>query len=170
MGKRKAGTLRRYKGFNHDAKLMIIAGLINFLGFALNGFVLILYLGVLGHSTVLFGTLSVIMEVANVVVLLASGYLADRYGRKRMLIISGILSTIGMGMFAFFETIPAFIIASILLGASSGFWGPAFNALLTVKTKPKRRKYLFSLNAIIGHTGSGIITLIGGFIPLFFIT
>ena len=163
-------SLGRFRGFNKDARMMIIAGLVHFLGFALNGFVLILYLKELGYSTVIFGTLSLIMEVSSVVVLLASGFMADKYGRKRMLILSAILGTLGIMLFAFFDTLLIFGLASALLGASGGFWGPAFNALLTVKTRVKRRKYLFSLNAIIGQLGAGMITLIGGFIPLFFMT
>jgi len=64
----------------------------------------------------------------------------------------------------------AFTLAAILLGASGGFWGPAFNALMTVKTRQNRRKYLFSLNSIVGNMGSGFVTFIGGFIPLIFMT
>ena len=170
MRKKKAGTLRKYKGFNHDAKLMISAGLIKFLGFGLLGFALILYLKVLGYSTVVYGSLLLVMEVSNVVVLLASGSMADRLGRKKILIFSAILGTLGYGLFAFFNTMLAFTLAVALLGASSGLWGPAFNALMTVKTKPQRRKYLFSLNSIVGNMGSGFITLIGGFIPLIFMS
>ena len=149
---------------------MIIAGLVHFLGFALNGFILVLYLKELGYSTVVFGTLAGIMEIAHVFVLLASGFMADKYGRKRMLVLSAVLGTLGIMLFAFFDTLLIFGLASVLLGASGGFWGPAFNALLTVKTRVKRRKYLFSLNAIIGQLGAGMITLIGGFVPLFFMT
>ena len=170
MGKKKPGTLRKYSGFNHDAKLMISAGLIKFLGFGLLGFALILYLKVLGYSTVVYGTLLLVMEISNVAVLFASGAMADRLGRKKMLIYSAILGTLGYGFFAFFDTMLAFTLGVILLGASSGLWGPAFNALLTVKTKPKRRKYLFSLNSIVGNAGSGFVTLIGGFIPLIFMS
>ena len=168
MAKKENGTLRRFTGFSRDAKLMVGAGLINFLGFGLLGFALVLYLKELGYSSVVYGTLSLIMEVSNVVTLLASGVLADKLGRKKMLILSAFLGTIGYGLFAFFNNMTAFTLAVILLGASSGFWGPAFNALMTVKTRPRRRKYLFSLNSMMGHTGSGFIMLIGGFIPLFF--
>lgn len=170
MAKKKAGTLRKYSGFNHDAKLMVGAGLIHFLGFSLLGFALILYLKVLGYNSIDYGYLMAAMEAGNVVILLASGVLADRYGRKLMMLISTFLGIAGFGLIGFIDTLPAFYIAVILLGASGGLWGPAFNALLTVKTRPKRRKYLFSLNGIVGNMGSGFITLIGGFIPLFFMS
>ncbi len=166
---KKAGYLRRFRGFRRDAKMLVSASLIQHLGFALNGFVLVLYLDVLGHSPVLFGTLGLLMELSHVAVLLGSGYLADRYGRKRMLLLGAILGTIGIMIFAFFESIPMFFLASVFLGASSGFWGPAFSALLSEKTTTKRRSYLFSLNSMVGLMGSGAITLIGGFVPLLFI-
>jgi MFS family permease len=149
---------------------MIAAGLIDHMGFAINGFVLVLYLNVLGYSYVIFGLLSLIMEISQVSVLLASGYIADKFGRKRTILLGFTLATLGMMQFAFFNSMSAFIIASILLGASSGFTGPAFSALLSEKTSQKRRKYLFSLNSIVANSGSGVITLIGGFIPLFFIS
>jgi len=165
----RKSSLGRFRGFRREAKLMITAGLIEHLGFALNGFVLVLYLDVLGYSPVLFGTLALLMELSNVAVLLGSGYLADRFGKKRMLLLGGILGTMGIAIFAFFESLPLFFLAAILMGANSGFWGPAFSALLAEKTRAKRRSYLFSLNSIIGQMGAGAITLIGGFIPLFFI-
>ena len=124
MGKRNAGTLGNYRGFNRDAKLMVGAGLINFLGFGLLGFSLVLYLKVLGYSSVVYGSLLLIMEVSNVITLLAGGVMADRLGRKRMLIISAILGTFGYGLFAFFDSMLAFVLAIVLLGVSSGFWGP----------------------------------------------
>ncbi len=120
MRKKKAGTLRKYSGFNHDAKLMISAGLIKFLGFGLLGFALILYLKVLGHSTVVYGSLLLVMEIANVAVLLASGSMADRLGRKKMLMFSAILGTLGYGLFAFFDTMIAFTLGVILLGPAAG--------------------------------------------------
>jgi MFS family permease len=149
---------------------MIAAGLIDSMSMAINGFVLVLYLNSLGHSNVVFGALALIMEVSQVIVLLASGYLADRFGRKKTILFGLALGTLGMMHFAFFSSIPAFIMAAVFLGASSGFTGPAFSAFLSEKTTQKRRKYLFSLNSIVANTGSGVITLIGGFIPMFFIS
>jgi len=163
--------LRRFRGFQRDAKLMIWAGLIESLVFPLVfGFVLVIYLDVLGYSPVLFGLLAFVMEITHVVVLIGSGYLADRFGRKRIMLIGSIFGTLGMLLLAFLESVPVFLLASFLLGASSGFWGPAFTAMLAEKTSEKRRGYLFSLNSIISHLGSGLITLIAGFIPLFFIS
>lgn len=167
----RAGYLRRFRGFRKDARLMIWAGLIESLGFPLIfGFVLVIYLDVLGYSTVLFGSLALVMEITHVGILIGSGYLADRFGRRRIMLLSSSLGTLGIMIFAFFESVPLFFLASILLGASSGFWGPAFTAMLAEKTSEKRRSYLFSLNSIVSQLGSGAITLVAGFIPLFFIT
>lgn len=170
MSKRRTGEFSKFRGFRRDAKTMIAAGLIDNMSFAINGFVLVLYLNALGYSNVVFGSLSLIMEVSQVVVLLGSGILADRIGRKKTILLGFGLGTLGMMHFALFSSLPAFIMAAVFLGASSGFTGPAFSAFLSEKTTQKRRKYLFSLNAIIAHMGSGVITLIGGFIPLLFMS
>ncbi|MDO9538347.1 MAG: MFS transporter [Thermoplasmata archaeon] len=168
MRQRRPGMFSKFRGFRKDAKRMIAAGLIDHLSFAINGFVLVLYLNALGYSNVIFGTLILLMEISQVIVLVGSGFMADRFGRKKTILLGFALGTLGMMHFAFFSSIEAFIIASVLLGASSGFTGPAFSALLSEKTTFKRRKYLFSLNSIVDNLGSGVITLIGGFIPLFF--
>lgn len=151
--------------------MMIWAGLIESLAFPLIfGFALVIYLEVLGYSTVLFGSLALLMEITHVAILIGSGYLADRFGRKRIMLLGSVLGTLGIMIFAFFESVPLFILASILLGASSGFWGPAFTAMLAEKTSERRRGYLFSLNSIVSQLGSGVITLVAGFIPVYFIT
>ena len=166
--RRKRGPLSKFGGFSRGAKRMIAAGLVDNMSFAINGFVLVLYLNALGYSNVIFGTLALVMEVSQVAVLLGSGFLADRFGRKRMIIFGFGLGTLGMMHFAFFSSLPAFLAASVLLGASSGFTGPAFSAFLSEKTTQRRRKYLFSLNSIVAHMGSGFVTLVGGFIPMLF--
>ncbi len=167
---KKPGPFRRFTGFRKDARRMISAGLIDNMSFAINGFVLVLYLNALGYSNVVFGSLSLIMEVSHVIVLLASGLIADRFGRKKTILFGFALGTLGMMHFALFSSLPAFFMAAILLGASSGFTGPAFSAFLSEKTTQKRRKYLFSLNSIVAHMGSGAIMLVGGFIPMLFIS
>lgn len=170
MHRTRSGPFRNFRGFRRDAKRMISAGLIDGMASALLGFVLVLYLNSLGHPNVVFGTLSLIMEVSQVVVLLGSGFLADRLGRKKTILFGFALGMLGMMHFAFFSSVPAFVMAAIFLGASSGFTGPAFSAFLSEKTTQKRRKYLFSLNSIVGNLGSGFMTLVGGFIPLIFIS
>jgi MFS family permease len=169
MSAKRAGNMRKFRGFRRDAKQMIATGFMDNMSFAIIGFVLVLYLNSLGYSNVVFGALSLIMEVSQVIVLLASGFLADKFGRKKTIMFGFVLGTLGLMHFAFFSSLPAFIMAAVFLGASSGFTGPAFSAFLSEKTTQKRRKYLFSLNSIIANTGSGFITLIGGFIPMFFI-
>lgn len=170
MSAKRAGNMRKFRGFRRDAKQMIATGFMDNMSFAIIGFVLVLYLNSLGFSNVVFGVLSLLMEVSQVIVLLASGYLADRFGRKKTILFGFALGTLGMMHFAFFSSLPAFIMGAIFLGASSGFTGPAFSAFLSEKTTQKRRKYLFSLNSIIANMGSGFITLVGGFIPMFFIS
>ncbi|MBU4033098.1 MAG: MFS transporter [Candidatus Thermoplasmatota archaeon] len=170
MSGKKAGLSGKFRGFSHEARTLIAAGLIDNMSFAINGFVLVLYLSALGYSYAFFGALSLIMEISQVSVLLASGFIADRFGRKKTILVGLVLGTLGMMHFAFFDTVAAFVIGSVLLGASSGFTGPAFSALLSEKTTLKRRKYLFSLNSIVANMGSGFITLVGGFIPMIFMS
>ncbi len=66
----------------------------------------------------------------NALVLQFSGNLADRYGRKP-LIISGLVgSGIFMGLLSFADTIPTLLIASALAGGASGLINPAQQAVV----------------------------------------
>jgi MFS family permease len=162
------GVITKYKGFSREAKRIISAGLIDSLGFGLYGFVLVLYLDVLGHPSWLFGILGLLSEVTQVTVLIGSGYLADKIGRKKVMLIGTIIGTLGILIITVSTAVSMFFLASILIGACGGFWGPAFSALLSEKCEDSRRSYLFSFNSLLGQLGSGTITLIGGFIPLLF--
>ena len=95
MARRKS-LYRRYCGFSKSAKHLISAQLVNMLANSLYGFILVLYLDVLGHPATVFGTLGLINEVSMVSVLVASGMLADRFGKKRMLLVGMALSSTGM--------------------------------------------------------------------------
>ncbi len=163
------GLYARYCGFSRGAKFLIKAQLINQLGGALYGFILVLYLDALGHSPTLFGSLMLVNELAMVAVLLGAGILADRYGKKNILLFGIATNIIGMLILVLTEVTGLFFVSSFLVGIGGGMIGPAFGAWLAEKCKTKRRKYLFSLNSMAGLMGSGSMTILAGLIPLFFI-
>ncbi|MCK5037920.1 MAG: MFS transporter [Thermoplasmata archaeon] len=162
----QGSIVRRYSGFRKSARSLVFAGLINMTGSALMGFILILYLNVLGHNNSVFGSLGLVMEVSTVIILVVSGLLADKYGKKGGLMLGIGLSAMGMLLFFLTESLPLFFVAAILIGLGGGFDGPSFNGLLAELSSAKRRKYLFSFNSLLNLMGSGTITIIGGFIPL----
>ncbi len=161
-----SNLVRRYSGFRKSARSLVFAGLINMTGSALMGFILVLYLNVLGHKNSVFGSLGLVMEVSTVIILVVSGLLADRYGKKGGLMLGISLSALGMLVFSLTESLPLFFVAAFLIGLGGGFDGPSFNGLLAELSSSKRRKYLFSFNSLLNLMGSGTIMIIGGFIPL----
>ncbi len=162
--------LKRYSGFRKSARNLVFVGLINMTGSSLMGFILVLYLNVLGHNNSVFGSLGLVMEVSTVIILIVSGLLADKYGKKGTLMLGITLSALGMLLFSLTESMPLFFIAAALIGLGGGFDGPSFNGLLAELSNSKRRKYLFSFNSFLNLMGSGTITIIGGFVPLLLIS
>lgn len=163
--RRSVGLMGRYRGFSHSAKTLITAGVLSNLANSLQWFFLVLYLIYIGYTTEDYGPLASGLEFAMIAMILSGGYLADRFGRRLLVIIGIIFGISGFAVFSIYETMPAFYLGAILLGFGNGLEQPAFSALLAGKTSESRRKYLFSLNALMGQLGNSLMTLAAGFIP-----
>jgi len=95
---------------------------------------------------------------------LVGGELADRLGRRSMMVFSlvaGGLTTIGLGLAT---SLPAFVIMALLAGLTGPLYGPAANAMLADLVGPRRRPRAFGLLRITSNLGFAIGPALGGFI------
>ena len=85
-----------------------------------------------------------IYSVSIVVLEIPSGYLADVWGRKKTLLLGGVLGAAGFALYSFSYGFLAFVVAEIILGAGHSFVSGADSALLydTLKSSKKEGEYI----------------------------
>jgi MFS family permease len=77
------------------------------------------------HRDATFAGMSLsVFAVANVAVLMAAGRAADRIGRKPVIIVSAVVSAVGMIVLAVADSATVFVVASAVTGIGSGLLGP----------------------------------------------
>jgi len=92
----------------------------------------------LGASSVFIGFLLGVNSAVTALMQLVGGYVADAWGRRKVIVIFSFLSA-GTAFIYIFISEPAFLMIPIVIGAISGIYGPAFNATLTDSMEPELR-------------------------------
>lgn len=154
-------------GFGHDARVMVILSVMGAVGNALMGLYLVLYLESAGFPEYP-GIWILVNSMAMAGTLVFTGALASRLGKKRILILGSVLSSLSVFIYLFDLSKLIIFAGAVLNGAAGGFFGPSFTALLSEKCGESRRKYLFSVQAFAGTISVAVVQIIGGFIPDFF--
>jgi len=110
------------------------------------------------------GSLSILMQLLTII---WGGYLSDRVGRKKLLIISDIVTWIpSMALMIFAQNVWYFV-ASVVIRGFGMLANPAWKCLCIEDTKPEQRSRVFSLMAITGSI-SGLSAPLGGFFVKWF--
>ena len=133
-----------------------------------------LYLATSGFDASRIGLIIAVTGGLTVVLVTAVGFVADRFGRRTVLIGLALLSFLGSGAMAFFPA--SFAIAAMAGGlggvgrgggaGSGGSWGPVFPAeqpLIAASTTPQNRTRAFGrlsfVGVVAGALGSMVATL-----------
>lgn len=119
-------------------------------------FTLMLYLYYLGMSLLSIGFISAIGTFVAAATQFFAGYIADKVGRKKVLLIGVFLAAVGVWLFLLEPNMLILTIASIINGLAMAIFGPAQNAFISEKTSKKKRKYLFCLTAFFKQIGSAV--------------
>jgi MFS family permease len=156
--------LSEYRTIPPEARLLIYVGFVP--GLAL-GFIytdLSYFLTrVQGMSDFFTGTVITVMGVTTVLMSLPMGVLADRYGRRRFLIVGNVLASVTLTAFAISTDAIVLLAAAVVEGTTEAAYAASGSALLTDKAGDKSRTSAFSLSAVLSSIAWGL----GGFaIPL----
>jgi MFS family permease len=119
------------------------------------------------------GPASQLMMVVGVVILLAalaSGWLGDRFGHKRMVLISGIVATVGTIVLLLTTSLAIIYVGGCLVGGATGLFFTA-NWALGTRLVPKEEagRYL-GISNLAGAGAGAVGAYIGGPIADFFTT
>ncbi|MCW4048706.1 MAG: MFS transporter [Candidatus Bathyarchaeota archaeon] len=122
-----------------------------------------LFIKELGATNELLGSLLMIETVASIIFQYPGGILTDRWGRRKMLVISGLLRVVSPIIY-YFSTHWSHIPLAILL-ASAGMLGlPANNALIAESLPPEKTGAGFAAYRTVTSISPIITSLLGGII------
>ena len=131
-----------------------------------------IYLSQLGFSTVTVGLVFSTGYATSALLTVVWGYLADRYGRKHILILLAVLTIVSNLLYLFFSNLIFILIAESIAavgvgssgagGQGGGPFNPVEQALLAEKCTPENRNRVFATNSFVGSIMGALGALCSG--------
>jgi len=152
-----------YRGFDRAVYALVGARLVNVLGSGIVYPFATLYFHLeLGMALSLVGAGLLANSVATAAGTLVGGMLADRYGRKPVLVGSMASSAVTLAAYALVTTVPAFVAVATAAGFTTGLYAPASQAMIADLTPSARREQAFGLLKVASNAGFGTGFVAGG--------
>jgi MFS family permease len=155
-----------------DVLVLMASRGIRAFAFSYLGVVFAIYLNQLGYSTVTIGLVISTASASGAVLTALWGFLSDRFGRKKILMLLAALTIVANLIYVFFShlifILSAVIIANVGAGGSGGGgqgggpFNPVEQALLAEKCTPENRNHIFSTNAFVGSLMGSLGALVSG--------
>jgi len=109
-----------------------------------------------GLSITFTGTVITVMGLTVVFTSIPFGILADRYGRKRFVIVGNLLASITLASFALTSSPILLILAAVVEGTTESAFAAAGTALLAEKAGDANRTTAFSLSSFLSNIAWGL--------------
>lgn len=163
---------RIFGDLERDAIILMTSRGVRAFAFSYLGVIFTIYLSQLGYSTVTIGFVVTTAYASAAVLTAVWGYLSDRFGRKKILMMLAALTMISNLIYIFFSHL-IFIIAAVVIanvgaggsgagGQGGGPMSPVEQALLAEKCRPENRNKVFSTNAFVGSMMGALGALLSG--------
>jgi len=162
--RRLASIFDTYRGLPRPLYTLFAATVINGIGIFVFPFLTLFLTKRLGWETARAGGFMTLSTILYVPGMLVGGRLADRFGRKKVMLVSQALSGlmyVPCGFLSASELVPWFILASIFF---DGITDPARSAMQTDLTTPGNRQAAFSFLYLGHNLGFAFGPLIAGFL------
>ena len=154
---RNLRLLRQYSSIPWEAKLLIVLSFIPGLSLSFIYTDLSYFLTtVKGLSIVFTGTVITLMGVSMVAASLPFGILADRYGRRKFVVIGNVLASITLASFALTENPDLLLLAAVVEGTTEAAFAAAGTALLAEKAGEQSRTAAYSLSSFLSNISWGL--------------
>ena len=155
--------LADYRGFDRAVYVVLVARFVNVLG---NGIVYpyftIHFYRTLSIPFSVVGTALFANNLALATGTLAGGVLADRYGRKPVMVASMAGSAVALSAYALVTTGAALVVVAAAAGFAGGLYTPASQAALADLTESAARDRVFGLLKVVSNGGFGAGFVAGG--------
>ncbi|MPZ77126.1 MAG: MFS transporter [Deltaproteobacteria bacterium] len=164
--------MKIFHEMHYDAKLLMASRGIRAFAFSYLNVVFAIYLNQLGYTTMTIGVVFSVAYLSGALLTAVWGYLSDRHGRRKILMLLAVLTIISNTIFIFFSglffILLAVVIANVGAGGSGGGgqgggpFNPVEEALLAEKCNPENRNRIFAFNAFFGSIMGSIGALAAG--------
>jgi MFS transporter, DHA1 family, multidrug resistance protein len=128
----------------------------------------------LGGTPFIVGIAIAAYSLANLAFNPIGGVLADRLGRRRVIVAALIISPLAIAVYALADSLPLFLVARVVHGAAGGVLAAALFALLGDVAAPGERGKtlgragaLIGVAAVVGPAGAAIVSSIAGLNAVF---
>jgi MFS family permease len=165
--KKPLDYFRSFLEFQRDVKLILFSNVFSSIQFGLFAVIQTLYLKSLGYDPPTIGLLVGLTPVFSMFFLIPSGIIANRFGKKWLLVASSLAY---LSSFIIYATLDAFhflLLASLLGGFSWGAYIAPFQAIIADKVETARRSYAYSLSSFLFSFGLIIGSLLAGLKEIF---
>lgn len=160
--------LKTIKLFKVNAKLLLANVLLRFIGYGIFSLLFNLYILQLGYDVDFIGYLTALNNIAVALMAIPSGFIIDRFGLKRPLVISYSLFILFTILLAINTNYFSLIIFNIALGFTFSIIMVIRNPFLTKFSTKVERTHLFGFAFGLLMIGSVIGNVIGGYFPKLF--
>lgn len=159
--------LKPYLGYQRNVYLLLLFTLGKGFQLSIAAVSINLYVKSLGYTIDFVGIVAAMPAVGALIAGVPIGFLADRMGRKPLLLISGILNPLALVAIALSTSAPLLVIASLANGfLSSAYWVTNL-PILTESTTEEQRVGVLALNNFLLLGVGALGALIGGAVPEF---
>jgi len=151
--------------FSRPARLLLLASLLAWIGFGINYVLFNLYLVEAGFDEAFVGRAIALNGLGLALAALPAGVIADRWGRRRCLVLGAVLEGLGILVRAVALEPTAIYAGGFIAGAGQGWIAIAAAPFLTEHSTARDRTHLFSAYFAVSLIAGVIGSLIGGWIP-----
>lgn len=137
--------LGTYRGLPKEATRIIYSLIVPSIAYGMLYTDISYFLTLQGLSDVTMGLIVMVMGISTFTASIPLGMVADRYGKKKMLILGNIAASVTIAVFALTTNVGILFIAAILEGVAEGASAAATSALLAEKCEAIQRNSVFSL-------------------------
>ena len=123
-----------------------------------------LYIRSLNFSRTQLGALYSLLSAAGLVAFFPSGWFADRYGKKWILLIGGVVAASPPFLFVFSKTFPQLALVFIIWGLGSSIMAPSRSAIIADSTSRNGRATAYGIISTLSVPGWTLGPMIGGLV------
>jgi DHA1 family multidrug resistance protein B-like MFS transporter len=164
---RKQVAVMRFRDFHPNVRFRIAMNFFNnTLGNMVTPFMAVYLAKTLG--TTIAGTAAIVGIAVGLACATLGGHYADRYGRKRMMLLAESLGTLAYAVMAlanspWLYSASVTLLMTVLVSASWGFGKPAFEAMLIDVSTPDTRKAIYRISYWSNNLAISIAGMIGAY-------